>query len=168
METPTYLSPGMVSIQPLYFNLPEKLNTALDTPLIVPASVNPSITVTFPENTDYPDGTPVDKVSFPSPSNVETVKIFKKSPIDQFWVELSPSGDSDVFDATEPIVFNNPIGVSLLKLVPQTSTDNDDDFKLKLELHACLQVTPATPATTSSMGIYILMLFYIVGLYARH
>ena len=161
MDTPTYLSPGMVSIQPPFFNKPQQLNADSETPLEVPVSVNPSITVTFPVNPDTPQGTPFDKLVFPSPSNIQTVKIYKKSPADLDWTELTPPGDRPAFDATEPILFHEPIAVSLLKFVPQTTTDNADDFKIKLQVHACVPESSSTTATpTTTLGIYTFMGFY--------
>ena len=154
METPVYLSSTMVAIKPLYFNLPEKLNTDSEEPLLIPVSVNPSITITFPENPVQPDGTLVTQVSFPAPSNIESVKIYNKSPADQDWVEMTQSDNNLLFDATEPIVFDEPIRVSLLKFVPLTPTDNDIDFRMKLQVHACLQATPSiTGAPTTIRGI---------------
>ena len=155
MDIPTYLSPGMVSIQPLTFNKPRLLNSDSDLPLEVPVSVEPSITVTFSDNPDTPEGTPFDKVVFPSPSNVQTVKIYKMSPTDQEWVQLTAPGGSPAFDATEPILFDEPIAVSLLKFVPQTTNENDDDFKIKLQVHACVPESSSTTATpTTALGIY--------------
>ena len=147
----------MVSILPLTFDEPDKLNADSEETLLVPLTANPSIIITFPVNPDSPNGTPVEKFAFPFPSNVETVKIFKISPNDQEWVELIPPDDSPVFDATEPIVLDESIAVSLLKFVPQSSSNNDENFKIKLQVHACLQVTPSTSeAPTTTMGIYLL------------
>ena len=161
MDTPTNLSPGMVSIQPLTFNKPRQLNSDSELPLEVPVSVEPSITVTFPDNPGTPEGTPFDKVVFPSPSNVQTVKIYKMSPTDQEWVQVTAPGGRPAFDATEPILFEEPIAVSLLKFVPQTTTDNDDDFKIKLQVHACVPESTSTTATpTTTLGIYKFMGFY--------
>ena len=164
MENPTLITADMIQLTPSKYNvasLKRRLRPSDEMPLEVPVSDNPDITISFPDDVN---GTPLEKIEIPKPSNVKTLEIFVKRPAtlqvatpsetqsaEGEWELMKNPTNSSTFDASAPIIFSPPVQVSALKIVPKEPEEISEDFKLKLKCYACLRISLSTTTTTTTI-----------------
>ena len=153
MSQATHLPADMFQISPSNEDTPEArqaLTLTSATPLTLPADVHPSITISFPVDTESDYGTPFSKFSFVEDSNIKSYTISIQNAATKEWEILRPAGLATEFSGNEPAEFQPPIKAHKVKITPTTATDNSGEYRMKPKIHACLKkTTTATAATTT-------------------